>query len=82
LPENEFLNADLNSLMAELITVTSQLPMALFELELVKESPADSRDQFDEAIFKKRQEIFDIFTRMREVYFSLIRTGRRKFSVR
>ncbi|HXO98530.1 MAG TPA: HNH endonuclease [Chthoniobacterales bacterium] len=88
LPENEFLDADLNSLTAELIQLVAQLDVAVRNLR-IERSQADLegvsillRHSHTDAIRKYLDEVGSIGRRMEEVYLSLIRTGRRKLSVR
>jgi hypothetical protein len=88
LPENEFLDADLNSLTAELIQLIEQLDLAVRNLR-IERSQADLEGvsgalshSHTDAIRRYLDEVGAIGRRMEEVYLSLIRTGRRKLSVR
>jgi hypothetical protein len=84
----QLFDADLNSLTAELIQLIVQLDLTLSNLR-IERSQADVeglsvalRHSHTEAIRKYLGEVGDIGRRMEEAYFSLIRTGRRKLSVR
>lgn len=88
LPKNQFLDADLDSLTAQLVKLIWDLHLAVTNLELersqveVEGLSAWSRRSHSEAIRGLLEQIGTLQTHMEEVYFSLLKTGRRKFTIR